>query len=304
MFAILSMRNLLSRPYRLANIGQAAQRNALAFGAFIVLFLGLFQPFGLSDYPGRLWMVAMGYGATCTAVMMVLNGFVPIAMPKYFSGTSWTVGREIGWTLLNVALIGLANLLYSVAIGLSGMKVGTLLWYEGYTLMIGLFPVTAGVLWTEARLSRRYREGSVLVNAEMHPRTLQEVASTAQAAATPGPLSMITIPTEHGREDLSLPESELLFIRSAGNYLEVYRTNGARIERHVLRGSLKRAEEALSAHPRLLRCHKSHLVNLDRVVHVSGNAQGYQLHLDHGTEIVPVSRQLNDRIGRLLAGRP
>lgn len=289
------MSNLLSRPYRLASIGPASRRNALAFGVFIFLFLFLFQPFGLSSYPGSLWKVALGYGATCTAVMMVLNGFVPLAMPKFFSEVKWTVGREIGWTLVNVALIGFANLLYSVAIGLAQLNVGTLLRYEGYTVLIGLFPVTAGVLWTEARLSRRYRLDSQQVNAGMHPIPTPEEVPAA---------SLITIPSENGKEDLALPTNELLFIHSAGNYLEVYQTKRARIERHVLRGSLKRTEEALSGNPRLLRCHKSHLVNLDRVSYVSGNAQGFQLHLDHGTEVVPVSRQLNDRIGELLAARP
>jgi hypothetical protein len=289
------MPSLLSRPYRLASIGPASRRNALAFGVFIFLFLFLFQPFGLSTYPGLLWKVAFGYGATCTVVMLVLNGFVPLAMPKFFSEAKWTVGREIGWTLVNVALIGLANLLYSVAVGLAQLSMGTLLRYEGYTVLIGLFPVTAGVLWTEARLSRRYRLDSEQVNAGMYPiPTAKEV---------PG-VSLITIPSENGKEDLALPANELLFIHSAGNYLEVYQAKGARIERHVLRGSLKRTEEALSGNPRLLRCHKSHLVNLDRVSRVSGNAQGFQLHLDQGMEVVPVSRRLNDRIGGLLAARP
>jgi hypothetical protein len=249
-------------------------------------------------------MVALGYGAACSIVIMLLNGFVPLAMPRFFSEMRWTVGREIGWTLVNVALIGLANLIYSVAIGFAQFNAGTLLQYEGYTLLIGLFPVTAGVLWTEARLSRRYRQDSEQVNAGMHPTVTTGEAPAAEAHAAAVPPSVITIPSENGREDLTLPTSELLFIHSAGNYLEVYQAKGAQVERYVLRGSLKRTEEALSGHPRLLRCHKSHLVNLDRVSRVSGNAQGFQLHLDHGAEVVPVSRQLNDRLGELLADRP
>ncbi len=298
------MASLLSRPYRLATIGPAARRNALAFGVFIFLFLWLFQPFGLSTYPGAIWKVAMGYGATCTAMMMVLNGFVPLAMPRFFSEAKWTVGRQIGWVLVNVALIGFANLFYSVAISFAQINLSMLLRFEGYTLLIGLFPVTAGVLWTEARLSRRYRNDSEQVNAGMHSIAAPVEAPVSETPAATVPTSVITIPSENGREDLSLPASELLFIHSAGNYLEVYQAKRAQVERHVMRGSLKRTEEALFGYPQLLRCHKSHLVNLDRVSRVSGNAQGFQLHLDHGTEVVPVSRQLNDRIGELLAVRP
>jgi hypothetical protein len=298
------MRNPLSHPYRLANTGLAAWRNALAFGLFVLLFLVVFEPFGLAAFKGAVWKTAFGYGAICTAVMFVLNGLVPRLMPSFFSGSRWTVGREIGWTLVNVLLIGLANLVYSVVIGLSRPSWSTLLWFEAYTLLIGLFPVTAVVLWNEARLSRRYREGSEQVNARMPPIADRKEVSSGEASMPTGKAAVITIPSESGREDLTLPASELLFIRSAGNYLEVHKAQGAHVERHVLRGSLKRTEEALSGNPRLLRCHKSHLVNLDRVSRVSGNAQGFQLHLDQGMEVVPVSRRLNDRIGGLLAARP
>ncbi len=297
------MRKLLSRPYRLANLGTASRRNALAFGVFIFLFLLLFQPFGLSAYPGSMWKVALGYGATCAAVMLFLNGLVAPFLPKFFSEKDWTVGREIGWTLVNVALIGLANLLYSVAIGFGSFSTRTLFWFEAYTVMIGLFPIAAGVLWTEARLSRRYREGSEEVNAGMQQLGIQEEISVGETASAAPSAALVTIPSESGREDLTIPLSALLFIRSAGNYLEVFQAKGAQVDRQVVRGSLKRAEESLAGNPRLLRCHKSHLVNLDRVARVSGNAQGFQLHLDHGEEVVPVSRRLNDQLGELLAVR-
>lgn len=275
----------------------------MVFGLFIFLFLLLFQPFGLSTYPGSLWKLAMGYGAICAAVMLFMNGFVARFMPKFFSEKQWTVGREISWMLLNVALIGLANLLYSVAIGLGSFSARTLFWFEAYTIMIGLFPITAGVLWTEARLSRRYREDSEEMNAGMQPHDLQEEMPEQEASPAAPSASMVTIPSESGREDLKVPMSQLLFIRSAGNYLEVFQAKGTQVDRQVVRGSLKRTEESLAEHPRLLRCHKSHLVNLDRVARVSGNAQGFQLHLDQGEELVPVSRRLNDQLGKLLAVR-
>lgn len=298
------MRNLLSRPYRLPNIGTASWRNALVFGLFIFLFLQAFQPFGMSAYPGSFWQIALGYGLTCAAVMLLLNGVVATLLPHFFSEPDWTVGREIAWILVNLALIGLANLLYSVAIGFARFSAEMFLWFEGYTVLIGLFPITAGILWKEARLSRRYEQGSERLNTVIpHVEAVIEEPIESDPAPLP-PVSSITIPSENGREDLNLPLSELLFICSAGNYLEVHQATGSDVKRHVLRGSLKNAEEALTAYPRLLRCHKSHLVNLDRVTKVSGNAQGYHLHLDQGEVTVPVSRKLNESLPGLLAGHP
>jgi hypothetical protein len=288
----------------MANIGPASRRNALVFGLFIFLFLLVFKPFGLSMFQGPIWKVALGYGATCTAVMLLLNSILARFLPKFFSEPDWTVGREMAWTLVNVALIGLANLLYSVAIGFARFSLEMLLWFEAYTLLIGLFPVTVVILWTEARLSRRYRQGSAEVNAAM-PKAAASVEGQVGEAAVPSEdVVTIIIPSENGREDMALSRRDLLFIRSAGNYLEVHHSKGDDVTRQVLRGSLKRAEEALTGHPRLLRCHKSHLVNLDRVATVSGNAQGYHLHLDRGADTVPVSRKLNESLAGLLAVRP
>ena len=55
-------------------------------------------------------------------------------------------------------------------------------------------------------------------------------------------------------------------------------------------------EKQLSDLPQFFRCHRTYLVNLDRVGHVSGNAQGYKLHLEGIDNLVPVSRSLNEEI--------
>lgn len=298
------MHALLSKPYRLAGKGVVAWRNAAGFGGFVFLFLGLFQPFGLSAPGGRIWPVALGYGVVCAGCMLLLNWLVPKVAPRFFSEPRWTVGREIGWTLLNVALIGLANWLYSSAIGLVRPDLAGMLRFGGFTLLVGSFPIAAGVLLNEARLSKRYRDGSDDLNARL-PEQAPEAGPTPSVAVAAVPEDRrLTIPSELGRDDFTLPVRELLFIRSAGNYLEVHHLEGGQLARKVVRGSLKMVEASLAEWPRLLRCHKSYVVNLDRVVKVGGNAQGFHLCLDHGEERVPVSRSLNHRLETLVAVGP
>lgn len=62
----------------------------------------------------------------------------------------------------------------------------------------------------------------------------------------------------------------------------------------MLRSTLRRMEDALASWPQFFRCHRTYLVNLDKVAHVSGNAQGYRLHLEGLDDTIPVSRNLND----------
>lgn len=294
----------LSRPYRQARSGAALWQRSLAFGAFVWLFLALFRPFGLAALGARVWPVAAGYGAVCALVMIVMNALVPMLLPRFFEEERWTVGREIAWSLLNVTLIGAGNVLYSIAMGFVRFSWTSVLWFEFYTLLIGLFPVTVVVLSNEARLARRYREGSDRVNATLKdvpssPAVQEHIAVPMVPTRPESP--RITLPSETGREDLVLFPDELLFLRSSANYVEVHHLREDRPVRTLMRASLKRAEGSLVDFPQFLRCHKSHIVNVDQVQRVSGNAQGYKLHLRDEADPVPVSRQLNDRLEELLA---
>ena len=296
------MASLFAKPYSMVASGISAWRNAFGFGVFVFLFLALFRPFGIGDLGQRLWLVAFGFGVVCTGCMLLANGLLPKLAPAYFSEPGWTVGREIGWTLVNLVLIGVANAFYSHAIGWVDLNAGTFVQYGGYTVLVCILPVCAGVLLNEARQSKRYRAGSEELNARLAERVLEEVHAAGTSML--GDNNRITIPSESGREDFTLAPGDLLFIRSSSNYMEVYFLQGLQVQRKVLRGSLKAVEARLANHKRMLRCHKSHLVNLDHVVKVNGNAQGYRLGLDHGEEAVPVSRSLNHRLAGLVTGYP
>ena len=95
-----------------------------------------------------------------------------------------------------------------------------------------------------------------------------------------------------------------MFMRSADNYVEVFyhRANQTRCE--LIRTTLKLCTDLFAQQENILRCHKSYLVNLRFVNHVSGNAQGYKLHLKHTDELVPVSRTHNEVIKTRLSNHP
>jgi hypothetical protein len=291
------MRPLLSRPYHLHTSARHHARVALYFGGFVFLFLLIFKPFGLLHLGERLPMLAMGYGAVCTGVMLLLNVGVPRLLPHWFSDAGWTVGRELIWSAVNVALIGLGNALYTAGIGLAPWSFATIGNFTLFTIAVGLFPIALSVVLNEARLYREYARRSAGINKELEQR---------EEAPDPPPTTAdrIRIPTEGNAEDLELDAEALCFIRSADNYIEVHHRSGRAVERTVLRGSLKAVEEALAGNDRFLRCHKSHLADLRKVQRVSGNAQGLKLHLDGIEEPVPVSRQLTSLVRARLAVRP
>ncbi|MEZ4757806.1 MAG: LytTR family transcriptional regulator DNA-binding domain-containing protein [Flavobacteriales bacterium] len=293
------MRALLARPYPLEPATRRHIGKAVLFGLFVAAFLLVFRPFGLHNAP-EMGVLAAAYGATCTATMLLLNVALPRVLAAWFDEARWTVGRELGWTLLNVAAIGLANALLSTALGLAPLTLVTLGLFTLFTVLIGLFPITLSVLLTEARRSRTYATDSAAINADLHQHA--PPAQSAAPASAPGP-SALTLPNEAGPA-LLLGADALLFARAADNYVEVFHLQAGQPRRTVLRNSLKALGDALQPHgDRFLRCHKSHLVDLHKVQRVSGNAQGLRLHLSGVEEPIPVSRQLTSTVRERLADR-
>src|SRR5690606_37561975 len=85
------------------------------------------------------------------------------------------------------------------------------------------------------------------------------------------------IKTQVKGDDFSLNPERLLFAKAAGNYLAFYMICGEDTEVLLKRITMKSLEEQTRLHPGLVKTHRAYLVNLNKITHVKGNAQGYQL---------------------------
>ena len=98
-----------------------------------------------------------------------------------------------------------------------------------------------------------------------------------------------------------------LYAEAKGNYVKVgYRSDSdkeKKITWRLLRATMKQAEEAVSACPFIIRCHRAFLVNIRMVVKVDGNSQGYKLNLEGCEEDVPVSRAYAKEVKALIENR-
>jgi DNA-binding LytR/AlgR family response regulator len=127
------------------------------------------------------------------------------------------------------------------------------------------------------------------MNVEIEHR--KEEAPVTKAPGIP----VWTFTSETEKDKVETNEKQLLFIESADNYSAFYVFANGQLKKQLLRGSLKKMEEQIQ-HPSLYRCHRTYIVNLSKVISVSGNAQGYKLQLE-GTELsVPVSRNLGKEL--------
>ncbi|WP_266369044.1 LytR/AlgR family response regulator transcription factor [Tellurirhabdus rosea] len=278
------MFQLLNQPYPLEENPWVRLRRTALIGLFVGLFLLIFQPFGLqlwrTDYKAAK---ILGFGVI-TAVMTAGSYFVPAWIwPAQFREERWTVGREIFWVTTNIMLIALANQLYlNWLIGKYTHPfgwLGTIL----VTYLIGVFPTGASVIANYIiRLKRYAGEAATVPVHAVHPVAEQQTRP-------------LTLTAENGKDTLSLPPACLLYIESSDNYSTVVYLKEDKLAKTLLRSSLSRLEGQINE-PDIVRCHRSYLVNLELVEKVTGNAQGYKLHLLDGQAQVPVARRYNESL--------
>ena len=91
---------------------------------------------------------------------------------------------------------------------------------------------------------------------------------------------------------------DLLYIESADNYSSILFKKEGKREKELLRSSLSRLETQIE-NPRVVRCHRSYIVNLDHVISVTGNAQGYKLHLGDSGDTIPVARKYSHLVDKI-----
>lgn len=286
------MTGILLQPYPLDDKPKTRFITAICISLFITLFLYLFRPFGIGAL-GRAgsFAIYIGYGLV-TLTGLLLNFFiVPKLLPSLFREERWTVLHELIHTLVIIFTIGIGNTLYTYLIFNRKFSFEGFLWFQGVTLLVSVFPVAFIVIIKQNRLMRKNREEAGRLSGRLRRYKKMESVDRMKVSLT----------GENFDDLIVLPAADILYLQSADNYIEVCFVDNGDIKKKLLRNTLKAARGQLKNFTSFYRCHRSWIVNLDRVVAVNGNAQGYRLVLDKTDIQVPVSRSLNSELDNRLA---
>ena len=288
--------NLLRSPYP----ALISRWKAVVYPSLIVfLILYLFQPFGISHIAAHKLWILMGYGFVSSFVLAVFFYLLPTLFPHYYKEETWILGRSMFNTLLICLSIGLCNAVYSILI--FQYKFNWLLFVVSFFWVIILAPfpiVFLSLLNRNLILARNLREATKLNSllseepeisasgvTNSHSHGYDEKTEDSESKDN----SLISF-TGGTKESFQVNASDLLYVEAEGNYVRIAYHIGDKIHQKLLRGTMKQAEDAVSACLAIIRCHRAFLVNTSAVVKVEGNMQGYRLHLKMGNAEVPVSR--------------
>ena len=102
--------------------------------------------------------------------------------------------------------------------------------------------------------------------------------------------NMIPFYDEKGILKFSIKKENLLYLESAENYVNICYLNKGKVSKYLLRDTLKKIEESFSG-TEIIRCHRSYMVNFEKVKVIRKDKDGLKLELDTPSIIdLPVSK--------------
>jgi hypothetical protein len=105
---------------------------------------------------------------------------------------------------------------------------------------------------------------------------------------------------ENGENRLGIQLNDLLYLEASENYVTIHYLNHSQPERLLLRNSMKRLEEQLTEYP-VVRCHRSYMVNINRILLVKRTKSGLVIELSSSLPIrLPVSDTYKHRFSKNL----
>lgn len=242
------------------------------------LVLFLFEPFG---YNGQievlLWFIlAM---VVCASLVFVL---FPKIFKRFYTADRWTVGKTILVYLILIVLIGLCvtSLNYFVFITRPPENYLPIFLTDMFaSLTIGIIPLCIITFIVQNRALKRNLKEAKEINHALAERIKPDITDEG----------FITL-AGSTRDSVTARPEDILFLEATGNYVNVHYRQDNKTVYKLLRTTIKQVEEALQNQPVFVRCHRTFIVNTQKIYNVTGNAQGYKLFLYDTPEEIPVSR--------------
>jgi DNA-binding LytR/AlgR family response regulator len=258
---------------------------SITFGAFVFFFLIVFKPFGLQVLSGKaLIKITSGYGLV-TAGYLTIHSLIMLTI---LAEKNWTVGKEIINTLIIITMIGLCNYLYHSIYSSQTFILVELIEFQLEALAVSFLPISLITLFRLNIMLKRHLGEAEEINRNTNWKFSDDRDD-----------KLVVISAQNPKSDFSCKCSDILFFRALDNYVIIHFIKDSKYLKDIIRTTLKKVKDNLNDYPNFFHCHKSYIVNLDKVIKVSGNAQGLKLHLDYTKEIIPVSRQLHKKFKHL-----
>ncbi len=273
-----NMNNFFSKPFPFIEKRRYRILASIIFSVFILIFLEIFQPFGMSEIEKNKSLFIAGYSIINFSVM--ISGFflLPCIFKRFFDYDNWTIGRTFVFTIYHFIIMVLLNWIYNSTVGLGIIQQKSLFYFLFSTIAVGITPTFILFLLMEKYLTKT------------NERFAADITDNIYKINKNNEETRICILSRNKNENIEIDLNDFLCLKAEGNYLIVYYRHDEIVKSKIIRNSITSIEEQLNKFSKVKRCHRSFLVNLNNVVKVDGNARNLSLHISKLEFTIPVSR--------------
>ncbi len=251
--------------------------------AFALVFINLYEPFNSKNWkPG-----ISDSGYFLYSSLIILTGLMVVVLSRIIMYYRWKKSKSlliwqyVVWVFAEISIMAIFYALFEIL----EIKDGR----DPIILLKGAFANTSLVLLLPYSISWLYFS-------YVDKKNILEKLASIDVDQEQAKNGMIIFNDEKGEFKLSVRSDQLLYLESADNYVKVHYLNKGKLVHFMLRNSLKNMEENLSA-TSMIRCHRSFIVNFDKVKVLRKEKDGIFLALDEErVPDIPVSKTYTDKV--------
>jgi hypothetical protein len=237
---------------------------------FSVIFLNVFQPFNIARWYSDSGFIQFLRLSSYGFVIAIVFLFTQFPLRKIFKIQQFTIKSYVLWLAIEIALINLGYIfLYGNPIG--NFK-NDLVFSLKYTLLSIWLPYSFAIL---------------IVYFKNHRSEIETLKSNANK---PTEKRLLVFKDEHGKIKFSVLTKDLLLLESTDNYVSVFYILDNKVQRKLLRNTLKNLEEMLKENS-VVRCHRSFMVNIANVEFMQKDYKKFNLKIKNFEKVIPVSEK-------------
>jgi len=256
---------------------------------FCLFFILVYKPFN-SDK----WYNLTNQDYDFYSSILVLIGVLVVALSRtimyhHTRNNDMTVLDYGLWILAEIFFMSFFYTLVACSFGDSRTFIDIYKVSAGNTFLILIIPytiITLYTLWKESNKKVNYLEGN-------------ETSSQTQPSSQ-GLTEVISFKDEYGELQLSIKKSNLFYIESSDNYVQIWYMKKNELSHFLLRNSLKNLEKKFNG-TNISRVHRSFIVNFNQIKIAHKEKSGLFLNLGlENTPDIPVSKTYGEKVTRWL----
>ena len=262
--------NFLNKPFNLLDKKKDRKLLILIVLVFTIVFINLFKPWNIgrwfSDSGFIQFLRLSSYGVVVALVLL----FTQFPLRRWFKINSFKIKSYALWLIIEIILICLVYIL------MYGNPIGNFINDLGYALRHTILGIW--IPYSFAILIIYYKNQK------------EEIEHLQTKISKPSEKKLIAFKDENNKIKFSVLAKDLLVLESTDNYVSVFYLLEGKVQRELLRNTMKNLEDLLKE-TTILRCHRSYMVNSENVEFVKKEGKKLLIKVRLIDKPIPVSEK-------------